>query len=100
MFADRVAVVTLHTLCEVADASAVLGTSKLVISTVSVSAAQLPLTTDQTNSVVLPAVTPVTVVFLSVGVVIDPGPEILDHIPAPTAGLFPSNVNVELLHCS
>lgn len=42
-------------------------------------------------SIVVPAVSPIIVVLLRVGVVIVPGPETFTHIPVPIAGLFPAN---------
>ena len=52
------------------------------------------------NTVLLPAVTPVTVVVFEVAVVILPGPLTFVHSPVPTLGLLPAKVNVLVLHCS
>ena len=47
---------------------------------------------------VLPAVMPVTVVVLDVGVVIVAVPETTDHAPVPVVGLLPAIVNEAVLH--
>jgi len=61
---------------------------------------QSPLVIVHCNTVLLPAVTPVTVLVLDVGVVIVPGPLIIVHNPLPTLGLLPANVKVLVLHCT
>ena len=50
--------------------------------------------------VLLPAVTPVTVEVLDVGVVMVPGPLTILHKPVPPVGVLPARVNVLVLHNS
>jgi hypothetical protein len=60
---------------------------------------QVPFVIVQRRTVVLPAVTPVTVVVLSDASVIVPGPLTIVHKPVPVVGLLPANVNVLVAHC-
>ena len=57
-----------------------------------------PLTIVHLKTVVLPAVTPVTVDVRKLGLVIEPGPLIFVQVPAPIVGLFPAKVKVLVAH--
>lgn len=80
----------------VADPVGADGTLLLVTTTSSVVLEQVPLEIVHLNVALVPAGTPVTVVFLKLGVVIVPVPLILDHAPVPLVGLLPAKVNVPL----
>lgn len=56
-----------------------------------------PFTTVQRMTVVPPTVTPVTVDVGEFGVVIEPGPLTMIHVPVPGEAVLPARVNVVVL---
>ena len=57
-----------------------------------------PLTIVHLKTVVLPAVTPVTVDVGECRLVIEPGPLVIVQVPVPTEAVFPAKVNVLISH--
>src|SRR5690606_11102766 len=81
-------------------ASAVVGSARIVRTTWSTQAAQVPFSTRHSRVADVPAGTPVTVVLKTPGVVIVAVPDTKLHVPLPIAGSTAVIVTLPSLHFS
>ena len=90
--------VTLHS-CWSNPASAMLGNASFVIVTSSILEPQKPLLIVHLNTVLVPAVKPVTLVVAELAAVIVHVPLTILHTPVPITGVLPIMFAVDVLHC-